>query len=322
MVLERMTRAGDGAVTSILETPRYFDGPEGALFGILTQPSGAALGTTAIVAGGGWFGTSMGRNQLLVRLCRRAASQGYHAFRFDYRGVGESEGSITRFEVDRWFPDDLEAACREMARAGCARSVLIGWCFGARSALAALDAAPQLRGAILVSPPIRRAGTVRWGAIEETIDLSLWRLARNGLRNGLLAELLRRDYRRSVSKAIRKRLRAASMRRRARGRQRVGEGWVSPGFLGPLERLVERRVPVLLIYGTADGEYRDFRRALPGRVGRVLERGKGTVSVVVLEGEVSAAGSLAMQSATLDLIDAWLRDLAASGTGPNEKRVP
>lgn len=322
MVVERTIGIGDtDARAPFLESPRYFDGPEGTLFGILTRPSGKAVDTSVVVVGGGWFGTSMGRNQLLVRLCRRVASLGYHAFRFDYRGVGESEGTITRFGVDRWFNADLDAACRLMPTLGPSGLVLVGWCGGARCALDSVDATPDLRGIVLVSPPIREPGTVRWGAIEEAMDLNLWRLARGGFRAGILRELLRRDYRRSVWKVIRKRVRAETIRRRARGRQRGGDGWVSPGFLGPLEQLVERRVPVLLIYGTADGEYRDFRRALPGRVGRMLERGKRAVSVVTLEGEVSAAGSIAMQDAALDLVDSWLRDLAAPGNGANEGRT-
>jgi len=322
MVVERTIGMGDtDATASPLESPHYFDGPEGTLFGILTPPSGNALDTSVVVVGGGWFGTSMGRNQLLVRLCRRVASLGYHAFRFDYRGVGESEGTITRFGVDRWFHADLDAACRLMPTLGPSGLVLVGWCGGARCALDSLSAAPDLRGIVLVSPPIREPGTVRWGAIEEVTDLNLWRLARGGFRAGLLREFLRPDYRRSVWKVIRKRVRAETIKRRARGRQRGGDGWVSRGFLAPLEQLVERRVPVLLIYGTADGEYRDFRRALPGRVGRLLDRGKGVVSVVTLEGEVSAAGSIAMQDRTLDLITAWLRDLAVSTNGVDEGRT-
>jgi pimeloyl-ACP methyl ester carboxylesterase len=303
------------------EVPRYFQGPEGALFGIVSSPMAPELGISLVVAGGGWFGTSMGRNRLIVQICRRAAVLGYHAMRFDYRGVGESEGTTTRFEVDRWFPEDMAAACRAMSETKPGGLVLAGWCFGARAALEALQAAPDLRGAILVSPPIRRSGTVPWGMVQETMDLRLWRMVWQGLHPRLLRGLLTRDYRRSISKAIRKRWKAAAILRGAGSGGNTDDGWVSPGFLSTLEELVKRRVPVLLIYGTADAEYLDFHRALTGRLGKVLEHGATTLSLVTLEGEVSSAGSIAMQDATLDLIGAWLRDLTVSTNGVDEGRT-
>lgn len=306
------------ASPAAIETPGYFAGPEGALFGIVTPPAGRPLDTAVVVASGGWFGTGMGRNQLIVRMCRRAAAHGYHAMRFDYHGVGESGGEISQFQADEWFHDDVAVACHAMAESGPSSFVLVGWCFGAAGVLGALDAAPDLRGVVLVSPPMRRPGTIRWGAIDEAMGLNLWRVARRGIRTGLFAELLRRpDYRRLVWKQVRRRTKAATIRRRIGGR-RDADAWVSPGFLAPLEWLVERRVPVLLVYGRGDAEYWHLRRALPGRVGRLLERGKDTIRIAILEGEVSSAGTLAMQSATLDVIDEWLGDLAAGPSGHDE----
>ena len=123
-------------VTSRSETPFYFPVGDETLFGILTEPSGDPSGTVAVLLRGAAQGPSAGRNQASARMCRRFAEEGMHAVRFDYRGVGDSTGTVERFRLDQPFEDDLKGATGWLRDRGMDRFALVGTCFGARTALA------------------------------------------------------------------------------------------------------------------------------------------------------------------------------------------
>jgi uncharacterized protein len=78
--------------------------------------------------------------------------------RFNTRGTsseqGKSEGTFGEGETERY---DVAAALRYAAAEGLPRLWLLGWSFGTEMALRwGLD--PDVEGAILLSPPLRRAG--------------------------------------------------------------------------------------------------------------------------------------------------------------------
>jgi uncharacterized protein len=89
--------------------------------------------------------------------------------RFNTRGTaswqGTSEGSFDNGESERY---DLAAAVTWAADAALPNRWLVGWSFGTELALRwGLDVAGQIEGAILLSPPLRRAGDDdldRWAA--------------------------------------------------------------------------------------------------------------------------------------------------------------
>ena len=78
--------------------------------------------------------------------------------RFNTRGTvserGQSEGEFGYGETERY---DVEAAVRYAAAAGLPRIWLLGWSFGTELALR-WGLLPGVEGAILLSPPLRRAG--------------------------------------------------------------------------------------------------------------------------------------------------------------------
>jgi uncharacterized protein len=106
---------------------------------------------------------------------RLPALAGLAVLRFNTRGTtseqGTSEGQFDAGEDERY---DLAAAVRYAAEAGLPRRWLLGWSFGSELALrwglAASDAAGpggDIEGAILLSPPLHRAGDAdldRWAA--------------------------------------------------------------------------------------------------------------------------------------------------------------
>ena len=89
--------------------------------------------------------------------------------RFNTRGTkseqGESEGGFGEGEEERW---DVAAAVSYAAGAGLPGRWLLGWSFGTELALKwGLDAPDAIDGAILLSPPLKRAGDDdldRWAA--------------------------------------------------------------------------------------------------------------------------------------------------------------
>jgi len=69
-----------------------------------------------------------------VRISRALADMGVGVLRFDFTGLGESEGEITPFSAN---VDDLLAAARHMDGLGCAPALLVGHSLGGSAMLAA-----------------------------------------------------------------------------------------------------------------------------------------------------------------------------------------
>jgi pimeloyl-ACP methyl ester carboxylesterase len=78
-------------------------------------------------------------------------------------------------------------------------------------------------------------------------------------------------------------------------------------FLKPFRTALARRVPVLLVFGTDDGVYAEFLRAMDGAVGTVLG-GADNVSTVTIPGEVHRFNRIEAQDGVADTIVAWLSE--------------
>jgi hypothetical protein len=91
-------------------------------------------------------------NNVVGALVRAALGSGFAALRFNFRGVGESEGTHSGGKAE---PDDVRAACAFLAvqpEIDSGRVALAGYSFGAAMALlASADVAPA--GLVLVSLP-------------------------------------------------------------------------------------------------------------------------------------------------------------------------
>jgi pimeloyl-ACP methyl ester carboxylesterase len=213
---------------------------------------------------------------------------------------------VRRFELHDPFAGDLLAVARTVEGLDDGRIIPVGFCFGARTVLAAADDLPRLGAVVLIAPPLHEEGTARFAA-----RWNLWQFARRGFRFRVIRGMFDPASRRVYGK-----LAAAKWRRVARrsggrpGPREEDDSWVSPQFLGPLARLIDRRVPMLVIYGEDDEEYREFRRARSGRLGLVLERAGSLIEVVVRPGRVHAFDDASVQDALTGLIVDWLRPRA------------
>ena len=116
-------------------------------------------------------------NKVVTTVARAAREQGLDSLRFNYRGVGESEGSYGEFDGEREdFRSVVDWVLKETDKS---RLVLAGFSFG--SAIVATESAAidQTRHIILIAPPVERYPyTTRFnvpvsviqGAEDEVVD--------------------------------------------------------------------------------------------------------------------------------------------------------
>jgi pimeloyl-ACP methyl ester carboxylesterase len=261
--------------TSSHETPVFCPVGKDRIFGIFTAPVVEPVGTAVVFLAGGGQLPSPHRNRFAVRLSRRLASEGYHGMRFDYRGVGESTGSPRVDRLDEPSVADLEGVAQWIQTQGVTRLVLVGSCFGARTALAWAARKPAVvQGLVLLSVPLR---DVSPGAIAE-------------VRSGEYANQF---------------LQMQALRRLAS---------ISPHFMEPLEALVKRRVPMLFIYGSSENYYQEFNWARSGYLGTILNRAGSLVTVKELPDRVHSLPRVSIQDAVIESISGWLPRQAAKTT--------
>jgi len=108
---------------------------------------GARVGVVIVVGGPQY---RVGSHRQFVVLARRLAKHGYPVLRFDYRGIGDSEGEARTFTA---IDDDIRAAVDALqARSDVTRVVLWGLCDGASAALMYAAEDERVAGLVLLNP--------------------------------------------------------------------------------------------------------------------------------------------------------------------------
>jgi pimeloyl-ACP methyl ester carboxylesterase len=282
------------------ERPVFLPAATGDLMGLVTEPAGPANGLAAVFLRGAGWRPSSGPRRTQVAAARRLAAQGFHALRFSYHGIAESGGDTEEIvRLDRPYVADTRAAVEWAAGEGL-RTVLVGNCFGARTALAAAAKVPDnVAGLVLSVPPVHDFEVVR------RLDRRpLGHFARR-LRPGHVVAVLRdRSRRRALGRTGRGLATLAGQKVRPR---HDGPEWVSRRFVGHVEAAAERGIPMLFVFGEEDRYHADFVRARDHELGRVLDRAGDLVTIAVVPGRVHGLTSVATQEATLDAIEGWVR---------------
>jgi exosortase A-associated hydrolase 1 len=152
------------------------------LFGVLHLPDVPQSRGLLIVTGGPQY--RVGSHRHFVLLADQLAATGIPVLRFDYRGMGDSEGELRDFtSVD----DDLAAAISHFFSLlpGMKHIVLWGLCDGATAAAshAALD--QRVAGLIMLNPWVRtEAGyaraTLRHYYVRRLLERDFWRKLGSG----------------------------------------------------------------------------------------------------------------------------------------------
>ena len=130
-----------------------FAGPAGRVQVLRDQPEGTPHGVAVIAHPHPLFGGTMD-NKVVQTIARAFVQCGWTAVRFNFRGVGSSEGT---FDEGRGEALDLQAVVREVAPAG--PIALAGFSFGAFvtvQALQALWSEREVRALVLVGTAASR----------------------------------------------------------------------------------------------------------------------------------------------------------------------
>jgi exosortase A-associated hydrolase 1 len=129
------------------------DSSGATLLGIAHTPSSASCRVgVVVVVGGPQF--RVGSHRQFVLLARALAAEGIPVFRFDYTGMGDSDGPPTSFEN---IDDDIGAAidCLQAKVPGIEDIVLWGLCDAASACLMYAPRDARVKGLVLLNPWVR-----------------------------------------------------------------------------------------------------------------------------------------------------------------------
>ena len=287
------------AATAADEQPVFIAAPPGDLLAVVTQPTRPATGLAAVLLRGGGWRPSSGPRRTQVRLARRLAASGLHCVRFSYHGVAESGGpSEEVFRLDQPFVEDLDAVGRWIEGQGL-RPVLVGNCFGARTALSYAYRAEATAGVALIVPPVHDFEVAR--RLDRRPISKLARRATIGRAWAVLRSPARRRALGRTTRAL-----TVVARHRIRPGERAEPEWLSRGFRRELAALVARRIPVLVVYGEDDNYRRDFELARAGELGAIVAGAGPLLEVEVVPGKIHGLTSVATQEATLAVVERWV----------------
>jgi hypothetical protein len=88
---------------------------------------------------------------------------------------------------------------------------------------------------------------------------------------------------------------------------------VSPGYERAFRTLLERRVPIVQIFGTEDSSYVEYRAAVAGPLADALRGAPNGVDVRTIPGKIHGFLSPPIQDAVVEAVAGWAAE-RASGT--------
>ncbi len=134
------------------ERPLVFSCDGASLVGVL-HPADTDSGTGVVVVVGGPQ-TRVGSHRQFLLLARALAENGIPVLRFDYRGIGDSEGEFSGFED---IEEDIRAAvdCLLAEHPGVKRVVLWGLCDAASASMMYASGDERVAGMVLLNPWMR-----------------------------------------------------------------------------------------------------------------------------------------------------------------------
>jgi len=172
-----------------------FDCEGERLYGVINVPQAPTTCGVLIVVGGPQY--RAGSHRQFALLARSLAERGIAAMRFDYRGMGDSEGALRGFDaVDADLRSALDCFSAELP--GLSKIALWGLCDGASAIAFYAGGDARVSGVALLNPWVRTVG----GAARATIkhyyrarlfDRELWMKILHG----------RFGYRTALSSALR-----------------------------------------------------------------------------------------------------------------------
>lgn len=175
-----------GAINKMLdERTMTFQCHGDTLYGILSPVAATCKRGVLIVVGGPQY--RVGSNRQFTLLARALAKEGIAAMRFDYRGMGDSEGELRQFDETG---EDLRAAVNAFMEAvpGMREVVLWGLCDAASAVTLYAANDDRVTGLVMLNPWVRTADslartTLRHYYRERLLDGAFWRQLLKGRLN-------------------------------------------------------------------------------------------------------------------------------------------
>ena len=133
------------------------------LYGMLHMPAAAAIRNTGIVLLSPGIKTRVGPHQQYVRMARKFASMGFPVLRFDFCGLGDSEGELTEhmhadlhteIQLGRYVDDSKCAIDCIIRDTGVEKVILAGLCGGAVTGLLAGIDDNRVAGLLALGIPV------------------------------------------------------------------------------------------------------------------------------------------------------------------------
>lgn len=289
--------------TTFDETPVYLPAAGNEIFAVFTRPTTTPNGVCVVLLLGGVFSLSITRNRMSVKLARSLAAKGYHVLRMDFHGVGESTGSFDESRLAKPWIGDLMGAVEWLRGQGMDQFVLLGHCFGGRTCLASTPQIPELRALALMSVPVMDYNHHEL-AVKNRSELKAGAFVKRAARGSVIRGLLRPRDRRRYMHILR-----AKLRRKSASGEMPWDN-ASPHYLGYLSGVIERRVPLLIAFGT-ECLARDFDKAQAGKLGKLLKRAEGFLLVHRFDRMAHGFPNLATQEGSIELIEGWLDRVVA-----------
>jgi exosortase A-associated hydrolase 1 len=294
---------------SYREIPLFLDCGGASLLGVIAVPAQPARVGVVIVVGGPQY--RVGSHRQFVLLARELASAGFACLRFDYRGMGDSDGPRIPFEqIDDDVRAAIDALCGEVR--SIEQVVLWGLCDGAAAAATYAATDRRVAGLALFNPWVRTP-------------------------SGEAEAVLKHYYaRRVLSRAFWRKLVAGKVDLAASGtsiwrslRSAAGQGNATkPSDASALlpERigaaLLRGRVPVLIGLSGNDNVAAEFRLAAsrPGPLADLMNRPE--VRRVEFPGADHTFSTATWRDQAAAATLAWLRDdLGESGAGTKVRQA-
>jgi uncharacterized protein len=262
------------------------------LFGILDQPQPARADVGIVLLSPG-VKSRVAPHRLYNKLGDRFVRQNLSVLRFDFAGLGDSEGHVPEpllpdlyraIQLGRYASDTQTAIEWMRTHAGVERVILGGLCGGAITGLIAAQHSPHVAGLFSVGLPVTLDGS----AVDKVATMSEGQL--RSVRRKYVAKLVDpRSWARVVSLKTDFRLLWRSLRgaRRASAPKtaapRVLGGNGNPLFPPALFDMLHRKRPVLLAFSGADRLHSEFKELFGDPHATVLEQFADRLDVRVIE---------------------------------------
>ena len=298
----------------VVDQPVFFPPHEGTYFGLVSLPQGVPQSTTAVLLLSGTHpgSTTVGRNRMWVTMGRSLAQRGYPTMRLDYQGLGESLPGESIYDLDNPAVDVFREAAAVLRAHGATRIIVVGTCFGSRTALAGAVQEDDIAAVLLLAPPVRNPVKGEGGAAHIALYSSTGDLAKRAFSVRTLRQFVgTRRARRIARLVVINKVRALF----GRGPAKTQKGQASAtdatmGFLEPFRALAQRRVPMRLVFGDQEMYWTEFEKAAEGRLGQVLERAGSGIEVRTVPGVVRGFTSLRIQDLVADEAYEWVEEHA------------